>query len=447
MLENESSDDEMYSKPLNVLDFWSENRRHLYMKFTIEVSAYPRDKYLCLLSYGSKRRVIKTDELTDIVNALNVFSNETESGELSDIAISTEVDKKYEFILSEAQCKRLINIIETQNVRTRIELPTDLAQSHEKLDLVYSYRDLTKYKDYWKKNPSSLPLLLKQLSEDIIETPYADRPIDYIYRFAKFAFHVNHGSGHGLRQLVLMEALVNYISIHSPEVSSLSRALKGINKEELACLKLAMFLFRSGRTNETGWSSDRKYSPRSAFIFSSIALALGFDEEMINVISRCFDFKADIVLEKTFLHLNLEEGKIRARLYQRLFRLVHTIELSRCFSDQESLKEEFANLLDGFFSPEAGWELRERMFDLEATFLQATGSLNAGKVVASKGKEGSENPYLQVRTVSELTLSYSELQATVQSKPYFMVPESGNINESEIDNPEELEDCLNQACK
>jgi hypothetical protein len=183
----------------------------------------------------------------------------------------------------------------------------------------------------------------------------------------------------------------------------------------LACLKLAMFLFRSGRTNELGWNDDTNYSPRSACIFSHVASELGFNKTMVELIAQSFDFEAP--LKSTYFWA--QKSSAKANLYQTLFHIVHTLELSRCFSSRGILYKKVSNLLSHFFSIQESKVCWDRMFQLTGAFLKATGSQNACAAVGSRGLIGKDNPYLQVQTVHELDISYSRLQSIKENYAWF----------------------------
>jgi hypothetical protein len=207
---------------------------------------------------------------------------------------------------------------------------------------MYTYSSLDSYVHYWENTDFEelQRKLFAQLSEELIEVPYADKPKEYEYRFEKVAFHPNHGSAHAIRLVILFDKYLRLVqSSHLPTVPTLSQ-------EEKACLSLAMFLFRSGRTNEIGWDGDTSYSNRSAFIFTHIAKTLGYSTELVEVIAQCFDYKARIPLTTGFYGKSLINSNVSTLLYQSLFQLAHNSDLVRCHEKYSHLKSKLTNALN-----------------------------------------------------------------------------------------------------
>ena len=388
------------------------------MKFKFGIIKHRKDSYIFEISYAIKTRIITKDELEEITTAVRNYLKKEIDTEFNELNI---LQQPFILELADRHCSMLEELIDNPKGKFRISLPYNLSRSTgENHFLIYSHRNLEGFKEFWKDDSINFANLLKLLSEDLLELPYADEPWDYLYRFDKRAFHVNHGSAHGLRQCLLVEVLINYILSNHDNNSLLTRAVNNIHIEEIACLKLAMFLFRSGRTNELGWSSDPAYSPRSILIFTHIALELGFDKVLVNGISQGFDFEAELDIKEAFLDQTIEESIYKARLFQKLFHMVHCLELMRCFTNQTDLEEKICAELDEFLeSRESKQKLLTKMTSVAAQFLEATGAPNACLTLQSKGNEGRGNSYLQIRTILELESFYSTLQKILLDRPAF----------------------------
>lgn len=225
---------------------------------------------------------------------------------------------------------RLLNILLYQQ-KKHIDFPEELTLSKEKkYPVIVSYSDLSKFKFYWEDQNAPASLLWQQLSQELIEHPYLDDPQNYEVRYNSIAFHINHGTASGLRTMILVQSGLALLKQWGrDEVQTLA---KNLGTKEQSCLQLAGFLLRSGRTNELSWDDDPTYSPRSAYVFTTIAHELGYDPELIKDIADCFDFDKELTSDD-----KSPQRWHRKTLYQTLLKLAHQAELVRCKPKLESL--------------------------------------------------------------------------------------------------------------
>lgn len=243
--------------------------------------------------------------------------------------------------------------------------PLNTSQEYKR-PIYYSHRSLSAFSRYWERMDVAKVKgeLYKLLSEDIIEIPYVDKPLDYEYRFGKIAFHPNHGTAHGLRSVSLFNWYLDLAKEYK------AQEILMLEPEEIQCLELALFLFRSGRTNELGWAGDPTYSPRSAAIFTHIAIQLGFNNELVKQIADSFDYQKEInsSITTTITQdslIKLKENK--KSLYQSLFELCHMSDLIRCFTNYDYLKIKISQQLENLSINNLPQEI-EQIVDISLNF-------------------------------------------------------------------------------
>lgn len=383
------------------------------MAFYFEIKKHPDLDDWSMILVGDQCRVYKKDNFLKVISEINKYLQT-----INEDTCDVNDEGQYTVGGSEKE-ETFIKILDTYDGRTRIELPEILAKSIEGRELHYSYRSLQKFKYFWLNQWEDLPKLLKQLSEDIIEIPYADAPDEYIYRYERIVFHPNHGTADGLIHVMLFLALINCIYDQGDDTLPFNSMLKNMSVEEVSCLVLANFLFRCGRTNELGWKGDPSYGPRSAAIFKDVALRLGYDQTLVEAICRSFDFKETVALSEGFLNQSLDESNKKVKLYQMLFHIVHTLDLLKCNTDKTQLFEEVSDVLDGFFKDSKEYDDEiENLFSLTETLLQSTGAPIAYRITKTLYREGGENRYRQVDVVHKFESTFLELQREIQSMPW-----------------------------
>jgi hypothetical protein len=197
--------------------------------------------------------------------------------------------------------------------------------------VVMAYRRLDDHLEYWK-GWSNVPAfkLYEILAQDIIEQPYVDSPRDLVIRYNKTAFHVNHGTGHAVRQVQLIR---QYFDLIEEKASPTFAAIvQSVSDEEYACLELAAFLFRAGRTNELSWSEDQsRFGRRSAALFTQIASDLGYNPNLVKLVSGCFDYHTVVELTEALdASHSVTQTNLKAQLFKKLLKLTHETDLVRC---------------------------------------------------------------------------------------------------------------------
>ena len=231
-----------------------------------------------------------------------------------------------------------------------VVLPIELQRSplDENLPVLFSYGSLERFHRYWESPRELRFSLYEQLSKDLIENPYVDEPNDFLQHFNNVAFHPNHGTTHAIRQMELAANYLTCIQLNGTKTNS--RVAQSLSAEEIACLQLAAFLFRSGRTNESGWQGDLTYGPRSAALFKQIALELEFNPVLVDLMANCFDYHTEIKVNNKLNNHSLEETREKSHLFTKLLKLSHESDLVRCFDNYEEIKkpieEELSRLLD-----------------------------------------------------------------------------------------------------
>lgn len=125
----------------------------------------------------------------------------------------------------------------------------------------------------------------QMLADCIINQPYEDQ-LSSVLSEGKdiYAYRPNHGVTHSIRQLIYVKEYMQLISDHGK--SNYKDALNHLTGQEKACLDLAMFLYRSGRTNEAAGSANWYNTYRSRRIYEQIALGYGYQKDLISLIGE-----------------------------------------------------------------------------------------------------------------------------------------------------------------
>lgn len=278
-------------------------------------------------------------------------------------------------------------------------------------EVVCGYDDLSHFKQYWGKNRAMRLSLYDQLSKNVIETPYADDPSDYFESQEGRAYRKNHGTTHAIRQV---ELLTHYLKLmKSAGKKELVQCIaNSLTIEEEACLELAAFLFRAGRTNECSWQDDLTYGARSAEIFITIASALEFNHTLIKYISLCFDY-GNIIDSNTLTtplpERSLNNSFLVIRLFSNLLKLTHETDLVRCNTNLNTLKttieKELNNLLDNSYILD---QVADSFLKYAITLCRKTGA--AVVAVNSGSATTSENAVLAVRSAKNLLCTFEKLR-------------------------------------
>ncbi|QRN03047.1 hypothetical protein GH742_03745 [Legionella sp. MW5194] len=311
-------------------------------------------------------RYVTQIEMDELQLKIHHFANETELHSL--LSFNLFQPEPMMVDLSRDDEAHLLNILIHQQKKS-IDFPDELTLSKEnKYPVIVTYSDLSRFKYYWQDQNAEGSLLWQQLSRELIEHPYLDDPHNYEVRHNKIAFHINHGTVSGLRTMILVRsgwALLKQWG--SDDVKTLA---KNLGTEELNCLQLASFLLRSGRTNELSWNDDPSYSPRSAYIFTTIAHELGHDPELVKDISDCFDFDKELTSDDK----SPSQRNHRKTLYQTLLKLAHQAELVRCKPKLDVLSTKITALFNELLHPTFPDRLPGQFLLFAAVLCKNTGS-------------------------------------------------------------------------
>lgn len=372
------------------------------MNFDISIKKYKNiDPVICEVHYGGHKRYLKTIALPELNIAINAWILQNAP---FNPAIELKPDNNYIVNIDETKATALIELFNHGVDTKAVHLPSSLEKSVEGNPVFYSYHDLNDYVRYWLSEGKT-PSLYTLLSTDILENPYADEPVDYDYRFAKVAFHSNHGTGHALRSTILMHFFYVLITNHThneygDNCVTIEKAIHPSSREEKACLELACFLFRAGRTNEFSWEGDPTYSPRSAIIFKQIALELGFQEGLVNMIANAFDYKC-------------ERPASQEKFYQKLLQLCHACDLIRCNTNKQFLLQEIVGTLGVVSASTRPHDLVEKVLYFSRSLCIETGATVACEFTPSGATKN--NPYKIVASANEVSKTFLKLNEMRES--------------------------------
>ncbi|MFC7782589.1 SidE phosphodiesterase domain-containing protein [Legionella taurinensis] len=280
-------------------------------------------------------RYVKISDLPLLSQGVNGFLLNQELVNLDDPSQSLTLTAQSEYDLGdldESQEELLRTLLETGPNKHKVELPQNLATSAQNNPVVFSYRNLGEFQNYWQNQSLDKKTMLYQvLSADLIETPYVDDPRDYIERQNVIAYHTNHGTCHGIRQDKLSVAYLQLIKAQGNAVTL--KTANSLTGEEEACLQLAAFLFRSGRTNELSWRDDATYGQRSAAIFKQVAIDLGFNTAIVDLIALCFDYHSKNEHITPLPNHTMQETRSKLDLFTSILKLSHESDLIRVNMD------------------------------------------------------------------------------------------------------------------
>lgn len=375
------------------------------------------DSNICELSInGEFQKYVKVEELTRIKADVNQFLNvQIASVLIPDISLTKS--SEFSLDLNDEEFEHFKYLFLIGQDRKSIQLPPEVQMTSSediKKPVIYSYRKLDGFHAYWKDHDNERRFkLYQQLSQDIIEIPYVDRPCEYESRGGRLAFHPNHGTTHGIR---LVTYFGKYLEFMNSKTSSQHQENPHLlTKMETGCLELALFLFRSGRTSEASWSVDKSYSFRSAAIFSQIADDLGYDKSLIEAIACCFNYKKTVELTDGFNNQTLAESYVKVELYQSLFKAAHVSDLVRCNSSLSVLSEYLKSALNQLLKNSEHSISDKKVYEFllfAAKCCKATGAPVIIEELQSESKSDYfGNPWLMVSSIANLESTFESLKA------------------------------------
>ncbi|STX36885.1 SidE phosphodiesterase domain-containing protein [Legionella feeleii] len=198
---------------------------------------------------------------------------------------------------------------------------------------------LNQFKKFWQHNANTNKSGIWQcLANNYINRPYLDIPsviAKYSYNLQHdnyTVYHRNHDVTHAVRQRHYAQNYLEIIAKYGKdEFSTLAEAI--INDAEVkTCLELAIFLCRSGRTNEQSGRDDPNNAKRSSELFTEVATRLGFDKGLIEFLAFSIaTHKPDFAKYKDLVSkLPGNDKEKLAKLLYRIIDLSHHTDLVRC---------------------------------------------------------------------------------------------------------------------
>ena len=319
-------------------------------------------------------KYIKIKELPALSKDLNEWLKQHDDQFSSDMLLTPGSSYQFSFDSKNEELD-FIEQLKIGKDKKEIALPPNLQTSLSQLPVIYAHRSLDNFQKYWKSGSKDQRFsLYEQLSQDLIEVPYVDEPDDFLSLKEELAFHTNHGTTHGIRQTELAKAYFELIKSEGNETYK-SVALS-VSPEELACLELAAFLFRVGRTNERGWEGDPTYGPRSAAIFKHIALELKLDRNLVDLMSSCFDYHAKKQITNSLPSHTLNDTINKVNLFTKLLKLSHESDLVRCFENYNEVKRPIIDELEKLVNPEVNLEQTgDNFLSYAAALCRETGAM------------------------------------------------------------------------
>lgn len=237
---------------------------------------------------------------------------------------------------------------------------------------VFAWETFSPLSDY---SDHRLLQVFKQISSDIIERPYHYDPhhlfnaqgqaLKHPHQHAGntkppakipgvAVYKQNHGTGHALRQMVYTDALINVIAQEgTPKGQALAEKVNR-NPQVKSALKLAAYCKRIGRTfdheHDAHAGMPTIYSKRSAEMFAKIATELGYDQELIRIISDGMLEPAPKNPELMNSYQNIAgiSGRELRYFTENVLMAAHMADLARLFSVRRNYIE---NTLKYYFEP------------------------------------------------------------------------------------------------
>jgi hypothetical protein len=262
----------------------------------------------------------------------------------------------------------------------------------------FSYRtSLNTHAKFWLKDPNArtqdLNDVMTIISEDLMEKDYSEVQSGGHSGNVNFdgqkAYHQNHGTSHGLRQ---REYQTQYLELVKQKgTPAFKEAAENLTDQELEIMKLAAFMHRLGRTNESGFQGDPLYGPRSMQIFTQVALELGFDAKLVDFVAGTMNkFRSADEMQKqnvgdttadpdysAFSDIPVGCARQKAILFERLIEAGHQTDLVRCWHPKKypGVRDNIALRLNGMLDPECDTkDIATKFLDIAGTLCRATGA-------------------------------------------------------------------------
>ena len=293
--------------------------------------------------------------------------------------------------------------------RTRYESPKPTYQKqphHSQPPMgstsVFEWRTFQPLIDFSDK---SLTEVFKQISADIIERPYHYDPhrlidskgniTDKQQAAAKHTqanniqppapihgvavYKQNHGTGHALRQMVYTDKLIEVIA-HEGNPKGQAIAQKVNNNEQIkSALKIAAYCKRIGRVYDhehdeiykTDSNKPTIYSKRSADMFAKMATELGFDKDLIQIVSDGMLEPIPKNLGNVYNNIDGIDGLELREFSKNVLMAAHKADLTRLFPVNLKLIDDE---LGAYFAPTKLNEVTKGLVEMACSANALTGN-------------------------------------------------------------------------
>ncbi len=200
---------------------------------------------------------------------------------------------------------------------------------------------LKAFRKFWQKGDAELSKVWQLFADEYINRPYLDVPLgigpfDYDITHDDYTvYHRNHDVTHATRQRLYAQHYLDIIRQYGkPAFSHMAIEIKN-NPEIKFCLEVAVFLCRSGRTNEQPGKEDPSNARRSAELFEAVAVRLGFHQGLVRFLAFAIathapnlDNHPDLI--SLLPGKNNNDKRILAELLLKCVDLSHHTDLVRC---------------------------------------------------------------------------------------------------------------------
>ncbi|MDR3504277.1 MAG: SidE phosphodiesterase domain-containing protein [Legionella sp.] len=290
---------------------------------------------------------------------------------------------------------------------------------------------LQDFKHFWQDGEGDQSNIWQVLADNYINKPYLDVPalfrgyIDITHdNFT--VHHRNHDTTHAVRQRLYAQNYLDLIQNYGNEEYAPIATEINNNNELKACLELAIYLCRSGRTNEKSGKDDPSNAKRSAELFAVVATEMGFDPDLVNFLKFAIGTHAPKLENHQDLVEKLpgEHKLALAHLLKGVIDLSHHTDLVRCKvgPPKEPVREQIDEELGEFLDPKKiDVERATTNFLVHATQLcKMTGTRVKFETFSQQDKEN--NAKLKVQHARDVSASMEQLRG-VKLDPHRIIHE------------------------
>lgn len=290
---------------------------------------------------------------------------------------------------------------------------------------------LRDYKHFWQDGEGYKSHIWQVLADNYINKPYLDVPALFrgyvdITHDNFTVYHRNHDTTHAVRQRIYAQKYLDLIQNYgNEEYAPLATEINN-NDELKACLELAIYLCRSGRTNEKSGKDDPSNAKRSAELFAVVATEMGFEPGLVNFLRFAIGTHAPKLENHHDLVDKLpgEHKLALAHLLKGVIDLSHHTDLVRCKvgPPKEPVREQIDEELGEFLDPKKIDAKRATTnFLVHATQLsKMTGTRVKFEAFSQQDKEN--NPKLKAQHARDVSTSMEQLRA-VKLDPHRIIHE------------------------